>query len=226
MLPQLIPVAAIGGLWLLGRHELLQRLRALNERVEFAKRFGEDLQTYVRSKGRDEEIYASLVQRSLTLQRYLGPLGLVTYRPPFANFAHTNFPAIVNLLPEIHGEFRDHPFGGGPSLEVRIQLLFDMLNRHAGAQAELLEMAEQDASNVIKQLVTGVRAVIWWPFWLLTELGILPKTVSERLRRSAGLRLVEGVLTLFGAVASLIGLVAEWETVVAVGRWIRDLFVP
>jgi hypothetical protein len=85
------------------RQIVIERRRVLqiNQATEFLGNFIQ----WCNGEGADHSLYNWMLSKSDTVQTMLAGHGLISFRPAFANFTHSNYPVILNAIPEIQKEF-------------------------------------------------------------------------------------------------------------------------
>lgn len=80
----------------------------LLEVKSFARDFLEQLSIYLSSNGSDGKAYSWLTLKSNKMQNQLGSAGIMAaYKPPCANFQYSNYPIILNMLPDLRNALKD-----------------------------------------------------------------------------------------------------------------------
>jgi len=199
------------------------RLRALADSIAFAEEFSAQFQRYVESVGRDNRAYAELTAQSVRMQNELGLLGVYAkYKPPHANYFISDYPIILNLLPELHRAGRDEILSSriAPEYAISIQ---EVLLRHSGVLDDRRTRLAAHAYNPLKLFADGVAAIVASPVGLLRTFGIVSATSSERLTSSGLFRLLAGFAGLVSFVASVATILGAQDQLLSFLRWLRDL---
>jgi hypothetical protein len=197
-----------------------RRLRAILARKSFLHDFAERFSRYLQSHGQDDTLYVELTQRVGRMQMELGPHGIMAmYRPPFANYAYTNFQVLINLLPE----FRQAAASWGLENQARqhADTIRDVLLRYSGDLDTIEQSARSDLRNPVVWFREGVGGVLSIPFRLLGSLGILTPSIESAITGSVLLRLASGVVALITLLAAIVQILTGWEASIA---FLRKLF--
>src|SRR5262245_9069918 len=98
------------GLWILlglftatfiGSVRTRRQIASIRETKKRAQEFLGLLRRYWESHGDDAEAYGRMVYLSPRIQTDLGPLGVMAYRPPGADYFFQNCQIVLNLVPEL-----------------------------------------------------------------------------------------------------------------------------
>jgi len=172
----------------------------------------EHLKTYIQSRGNDYESYGWLVHRSNKMQMQLGASGIyASYRPPYANFQYSNYPIILNMLPDLRNAFDDSILSGSSIVHQYSMALQDTLIRHLGSLHDLDELNDKALRNPVIWLREGVRVITALPLTLLGWLGALSETTVTRLTSGRFFKGVSAFAALVGFVSAVMGVALGWE---------------
>ncbi len=202
------------------------RIRAMagwRARHEFADLFLADFLSFVRSRGHDYPTYTSLVERSQRMQRELGGIGLIGYKPPFANYIHRDYPVVLNLVPEVRRQFHDDFSGASQSRVIHIGMVEDTLRRYIGEVRQHHDHLRRTLWSPVSALAEGVRRILGIPVWILEQVGLISSSRGERVLESRVFGVVSGSVALLGIVASIVGLAADWDVVEKFWNWLQQL---
>lgn len=104
--------AALGAVLVLGLARMLRRLWRTSGDYMFANEFRDNFISYCNSQGEYHARFDWLMRHSNRMQTDMGTYGIYgSYKPPFANYAYTNYPIILNMLPELRS-YIEREFGG------------------------------------------------------------------------------------------------------------------
>lgn len=201
---------------LIGLVNLLRRKRRLIVAEEFANEYFQKLGDYIKSAGNDVDAYDWLVHRVNKMQGQLGEAGVfAAFRPPFANYQVRNYPALLNMLPELRNAL-------GPSISSNrlandyANTLQDLLVRHLGTLSDRLDEIEQLIKNPIVWLREGMRALIALPISVLGWVGILGMGTVQQITGSRPFQILSGLVSLVGFFGIVMGLVVDWAPFVRI----------
>jgi hypothetical protein len=184
--------------------------RDFERRCAFAAEYLQKLQSYIRSRGEDDQAYTWMTQRSERMQMQLGSGGILDYyQRPFAQFAARNVPVILNILPELRLWLSDGVLNrGSHQLESMLQ---EILIRHVGLLNDGIQDRRKQLLNPIAWIREGVASVLLAPIRLLADLGILGTPTPSRVAASAAFRVASGISSLIGFIAAIATIVGEWD---------------
>jgi len=186
------------------------KLKKQNERLAFAEEFLGKLKSYVDSVGRNLDDYGWMIHRSNKMQNHLGGLGVIhSYKPPYQNIMYSNYPIMLNMLPELRSSIEDDILRS-----VAYQYansLQETLVRHIGCIEDSLEFYEKEIKNPFKWLREGVREIVSVPVYLLSWLGIISESFVHKLISNVFFKMVSGVIALAGFASAIITIVIGWE---------------
>ena len=205
-----------------GLIRLLAYRRELESKRQFAHEFLSSLVRYVKSQGADYEAYAWLVQRLPRMQTHLGILGIAaSYRPPFANYAFSNYQIVVNTLPELRRSLQS-PFSNRVALDY-VAIIQECVLRHLGSLDDQQERTAQDLRNPMIWFREGIQFLLIVPALMLSWMGLITSANAVRLRASATFRLLSALVAIAGFVGAVIGIVTDWESFSGIIRqWLKS----
>lgn len=145
-----IIIVVILSFTLIGLRNLIKERKNTTQRNKLAIEFLEKLRLYIDSHGEDLESYSWLVHRSNRLQFEMGSTGIFgAYRPPFQNYQITNYPIILNILPELRREFESRLISGSPLIPQYANALQESIVRHLGNLDDTLDRRNKEIRNPI-----------------------------------------------------------------------------
>lgn len=203
-----VAVGAIGAVRLLDARSRLAR--SLNYVVEFRQR----LEHLMGSQ--DRNVYEWLTMNANRMQVHLGGGGIMTFRPPFANYVVHNYPVVLNVLAELRKCFSDSTLARGDLPSQYHALLDDALLRHEGTVRELHRRNSLSLRNPLKWLPVGASWLLALPVWLLESFGLVSHSAASRIESSRIFRLISSVAALLAFVSAIVGLVTGWEPFLAI----------
>lgn len=205
----LVLILAICGLGLL---RILKEKKRISDCSALAVNFMEHLMAYVRSGGSDLNSYAWLMHRSNKMQMQLGYSGVyASYRPPYANYRYSDYPIILNMLPDLRHALDDSILSGSPVVNQYSMALQDTLVRHVGSLHDQDDINDKALRNPVVWLREGVRTVVALPLTLLGWLGVLGETTVSRLLSGRAFKAVSAFVAVVGFVSAVMGIVLGWR---------------
>jgi hypothetical protein len=146
------------------------------------------------------------------MQTQLGISGIcASYRPPYANFQYSNYPIILNMLPELRNALNDSVLSNSQLVHQYSMALQDTLIRHLGSLHDLGEVNNHALRNPVIWLREGVRVITALPLTLLGWLGALSETTVTRLTSGRFFKTISSFAALVGFVSAVMGVVLGWE---------------
>lgn len=183
----------------------------INEKREFAIKFFKQLKDYINSGGRDHEAYSYLLNRSNKMQDEMGGQGIVhNYRPPYQNFMFTDYPIILNMIPELRKALEDDILSRNLGSQYAGALQEAMI-RYIGTIEDAQEGQKSELKNPIIWLREGVRSITALPVNMLSWLGIISESTAYRINSSFLAKAASGVITVVGLVSSVFTIVLGWK---------------
>ncbi|MCE5233222.1 MAG: hypothetical protein ABFC67_00020 [Mizugakiibacter sp.] len=213
LLLSLAAVAAVGAI------VLVRSVARLASDLVFTTQYRERVHVLVEHA--DGAVYEWLTLNVNRMQVQMGPQGLITFRPPFANHVIQNYPVVLNVLPELRRCLSDQLLSRN-LLGQYHALLDDALLRHQGSLTGRHQQAVASAKNPIAWLTAGVRTLLAAPVWFLATVGVISRSFASRVVASSFYRLLAGLVATVGFVSAVVGLVTGWEQFAAILR----RFVP
>lgn len=207
---RIIIAAILFGLCVIGFVRVARTRKGLFDRVQLAIDYLEHLKSYVTSHGNDSEAYGWLVHRSTRMQRQLGSAGIyAAYRPPYARVQYTNYPIILNMLPDLRHALNDHSLQ-----DVAFQYasaLQDTLVRHLGTLDDVMEQSDASLRNPIIWLREGVRAVMALPIQILSWLGAISESTVAAVSGGRTFMAISAFSAVIGFVSAVMGIILGWQ---------------
>lgn len=203
------------GLLIVGIVGLIQIVienRGAQRRRSFALEFHRNLKEYVESRGQQQNSYQWMVQHANRMQLQLGRGGIMAhYRPPFESHYVTNYPIVLNMVPELRRSF-GMSIGDDRLANEFAQLIQDALVRHYGDLDEELETGARRLLNPIVWLRQGIWFLLSLPVRVLAWFGIIPARRIHRSPRSVFFRVVSFLVALIMFISAIVTLVVGWES--------------
>lgn len=164
------------------------------------------------------DTYEWLMLHATRMQAQMGNEGVVTYRPPHANYVVNNYPIIINSLSELRKYFTDDsPYRGNLPRQYHA-LIDDALLRHQGTLTERLRLNAESLRNPLKWAARGTQWLLSLPLWFMASLGIISRSSATRFAASPAFRVVAGLATAVGFISAVVGLVTGWEQFISIAR--------
>lgn len=177
----------------------------------FAIDFLDKLRTYLSSNGSDGGTYSWLTLKSNKMQNQLGSAGIMAaYKPPFANFQYTNYPIILNMLPELRNALSDS-YVLSRLADQYAATIQEVIIRHIGSIEEIEEFNRKKLKNPIIWFREGVQLLISSPLYAAFWLGVIKEPVIDRLTGNIIFKFISTFVTLVGFVGSVITIVIGWD---------------
>ncbi len=194
----LILVAFVGFL------RLLWKLSKAKEEILFAQEFLGQLQKLAqRLPDRlDQDSYLWLTQHSVRMQREMGQLGTVAYRPAFENAYIDGYQIILNTL----GKLRTSGIS-----EMDLTMCEDAVLRYMGVLNDDFTTLRSSALNPLIWLPEGVRFFLAIPLYIFQSFGLLAAGTARFFITSHFFKAVSGLIALIGLVSSLVTIVVGWK---------------
>ena len=222
---QLIIGCAVIATCCLGFRQILREKSRISHECMLAVEYLEHLKMYIQSQGKDHGAYGWLVHRSNKMQKQLGRSGIyASYRPPYANFQYSNYPIILNMLPDLRNALNDAVLLNNLAHQYSMALQ-DTLVRHLGSLHDLDEVNDTALHNPVIWLREGVRVITAFPLSLLGWLGAMSETTIAHITSSRIFKAISAFAALVGFVSAVIGVVLGWEQFAQlVGSMCRNVF--
>jgi hypothetical protein len=151
----------------IGLIKIIVRLRGQVERETLVHEFLEKLRDYAGSRGGNGEAYGWLTMRANKMQNQLGGDGIfAAYRPPYARHQFTNYPIILNMLPELRQAYGSYSLSDHVAPQL-VAVLQEALIRHVGTLQDQRTNLTKQLKNPFVWLREGVRFVLELPLSLL-----------------------------------------------------------
>lgn len=206
----------------LGLGRILREKKRISDKCTLAVEYMEHLRTYTQSRGNDYESYGWLMHRSNKMQMQLGASGIYSsYRPPYANFQYSNYPIILNILPDLRNALEDSILSDSPVVHQYSRALQDALVRHLGSLHDHDELNNKALHNPVIWIREGVRVITALPLTLLGWLGALSEATVVRLTSGRFFKGISAFAATVGFVSAVMGVALGWEqfTKMAMALW-------
>lgn len=187
---------------------LLREFSRLKDDRDLAEDFLGRLKEYVDSGGQDGDAYTWLIHRSPRMQARIGPLGIVSYRPPFENYIIHNYPVILNLVPELRRYFTIYSTRQAQHCAA---LVAETLIRYIGFVDDLLEDTKRDLRNPVVWFREGVQFVLAIPFSFLSWIGLISTSTVDKVTNSGLFKAISALVSLLSFIGLVVGLIVDWQ---------------
>jgi hypothetical protein len=211
-------IGILFGISLYGFVQIAIRFRLYTKKYEYGINFLENLRTYWESAGSDMETYGWMIYRSNRIQGDMGQHGIISqYRPPHQNYIITNYPIILNMLPELRRSLEDDLLARRLAPEYA-NALQESLVRYLGSLEDKQKLSSSEMKNPIKWFREGVRNLMAVPLYIVGWLGVVSDRSVRRWTTSAGFKYLSGLVGLLGLVSGIMTIVLGWDAFIDVAR--------
>lgn len=215
-------VSAIICICIIGFLRVKHYCNYLSDVKTFAIAFLDKLRTYLSSNGSDVGTYNWLTLKSNKMQNQLGSAGIMAaYKPPFANFQYTNYPIILNMLPELRNALSDS-YVMTRLADQYAATIQEIVIRHIGSIEEIEEFNRNKLNNPIIWFREGVQLFISSPLYAAFWLGVIKEPVIDRLTGNIIFKIISTFVTLVGFVGSIITIVIGWDQFLSMATKFAD----
>ncbi|GAB4108546.1 MAG: hypothetical protein Kow00105_15870 [Phycisphaeraceae bacterium] len=204
------------GLIALGLIRQLLILRKKVVRHDLATEFLDKFLEWCEGNARDHSLYNWMIHHSDTVQAMLARSGLVCLRRPFENGYHTDYPVILNAIPEIHRMYGNNLLRLDDNCRTMIQLVADCLRRFIGRTEEQYRRERMRLFNPLVLFCGGVAWLMELPLFILSETKIITTSRRAIIVNGRAFSLLSGVVALATLVATVMNIVMGWDKFVAV----------
>lgn len=190
-------------------------LRKFNYSVDFTNHFRDFGSQLVEHEYFDSEKYQWLMMNSSKMQSMMGSYGVVSYKPPFANYMYKNYQLVVNGIREIKGNFQRAAGSYGLSFEKRwvlesISMVDDALLTYVGAMSNYLDGTKRGLKNPLIWLREGVRFIVTSPISLLYWSGLIKYRTYNIISNNFFVKVLSFVIGIIGFVSSIVTIVTGY----------------
>mgnify|MGYP000623786655 CR=1 FL=1 len=187
----------------------------LRERIKtklaFTKEFFERLKQYIASQGSNIESYSWMIHNSEKMQKTMGQYGRYELFQPACSVGYfQNYPAIINLLPELRSAFDDNIVLSRLSKQYGSQLQ-EIILRYLGVLESQQDECISGSHNPIICFKVGCTQVLLFPLQILAWLGILAIGNLNSVQSNLTFKLISNGCILISFLASIVGIVTGWS---------------
>ncbi len=196
---------------LLGGGVLICGLQDILKRQKDAVDFLNNLKNYIRSNGKDLESYSWLLNRSNRMQNQMGSDGVYGYySPPYKNYRISNYPIILNMLPDLREAFENN-FPSVGLISQYSNSLQEAIIRYIGSIEDGIEEQKSKIKNPFIWLREGFRKIIAFPLSILGWLGIITEFTVYKITSNFIFKTVSGIVAFLGFLSAIVTLVLGWK---------------
>lgn len=211
-----IPLGALGLLLLVGFLKLRKRVVALNKEGDFVQEFREKFINYCNSRGEDSDSYTYLMLNSARMQRDMGSMGIYgSFKPPSANYTISNYPIILNMIPEIRSFIdRDRESGFGlfaPTVDSYIKAVDEALLRYIGNLTDQNDEAYNSLKNPLLWFRSGVSQILSLPLMLFVSFGLMAGSTLRALESSYIFKAINALVSIIAIVSGIMTIILGWD---------------
>ena len=193
----------------LGFIKIFNGYKATLDKVNFCTEYNNTLINLIEARGNHAEKYAWLINKSTKMQRHLGRMGLIQYKPPHANYMHNNYPVIMNLVPEMHSAFQQRSSWA----QDLAQLVTNCINMHHGSISEILESKTDDLKNPMTWFREGIGTLTSSPVLILRYLNIIPNGSLTDIENGKLYKAITGLTIL---ITGVVALIVKWRELIEI----------
>lgn len=209
---KLIIITLILAICILGFIKIMHERKSINSKYSLVHDFLEKLKIYVESRGEDLSSYSWLVHRSNRMQAQLGRGGIfASYQPPYRNVVYSNYPIILNMLPELRNTFEDSLLSNSQTARQYSMTLHDALIRNIGMLDDSYELNNQCLKNPIIWLREGFRILTAFPLTVLAWLGAMSENTLARITTGVVFKVISSIVAIIGLISAVMGIALGWE---------------
>lgn len=221
MSPRTVGILVLIGPLVLGLARLMARNKQVKQRIDFATEYTNTFMQFAQADAHDAPAYTWLLRNSFRMQEEMGSHGIAYYTPPGSFQYISNYPVILNLLPEIMG-YRQQALGNCRSTyRDMVRLYWETLTRYIGVLEQQFEQSKGRLSNPFIWMQTGMQTIILVPVFILSWLGLVGRSAVGNAESLGFVKIISGLATLVQLVSALIAIVLGWDEFV---RLVTDLW--
>jgi hypothetical protein len=195
----------------IGFIRILLEIRSIQSKIASAVEFHGKLGEYIKSQGKDIKTYFWLIQRSPKFQDEMGFYGLIaSFSPPFSS-PISNYPAILNLIPELRREFSSDFHTENRIIKEYASLLNECILRHIGTSSDSLDSAKKNIKNPILWFTNGISWVLLLPLSIFHWFGLLSETIITGISNNPLFKIIAGLSALASFISTIMTIVVGWD---------------
>lgn len=173
-----------------------------NKFIEFANKYFETHEPWIRSGDIDSELYVWLTMNVSKIQSYVGSFGIMSYRPAFQNYIINEYKIIVNTIPK----FREGQIESTDAGSVD-----DCLLRYIGHLEEYQKNTNQNLRNPIIWFREGFREILSIPIFILGWFGIISNRTLNSIKSSLIYKVISGLIALVTLVSGIVTIIVGYD---------------
>lgn len=212
-----IVIAITVSLFAIGIVRQMYAVRGVKKRIDEVQEFLAKFTSWCNGEGKDQDAYVWLQRRVNDIQGAVGATGVISYRPPFANYMFTNYQLLLNELPDIRRQFSEGHYRvfGGEHLLGQIHSVTDCLHRFIGFAEGVRDREKKRRWNPIVWLAGGVGWVLAIPVSLLAETGLLSAARTSSIVNSKLFSFAAFVAAAAAFLSTIMSIAMGWDGFVA-----------
>ncbi|MDF1611111.1 hypothetical protein, partial [Stygiobacter electus] len=194
----------------IGFIDLFLEVKNYSDKHSFAMDFLEKYTNYIKSKGESDEDYVWLTLRAERMQNQLGSSGVMNYKMAGSLKFISNYPIILNFLPEIRNEFSDG-YINKSNFEFTINTVRDTLLRHIGFIEDTKKDYDKQIVNSLAWFRNGVLLIVLFPIKILNQFGLLSNLSYSKVKSSKIFKILASLISIIGFVSSIMSIILGWN---------------
>lgn len=211
-----VPIGIFILLLIMGFLTLRKRVVQLNKDEEFVHEFREHFIDYCNSGGRENDPYTYLMLNSSRMQRDMGAMGVYrSFKPPAANYTISNYPIILNMIPEIRSLIdRNQESGIGlfaSTIDGYIKAVDEALLRYIGDLKEQNKHAYDSLKNPLLWFRLGVSQLLSFPLILFVSFGLMAGSTLRTLQSNYVFKTINALVSIVAIVSGLVTIILGWN---------------
>lgn len=211
-----IPLGTFALLLVIGFLNLRKKVVELAKDENFVHEFRENFIRYCNSRGDDGESYTYLMLNSARMQRDMGSMGIYgSFKPPSANYTISNYPIILNMIPEIRSFIdRDRESGFGlfaSTIDGYIKAVDEALLRYIGGLTEQSDRALNSLKNPLLWFRSGVNQTLSLPLLLFVSFGLMASSTLRALQSSYIFKAINALVSIITIVSGAMTIILGWD---------------
>ena len=185
--------------------------KRIKDNLESANIFLLKLEEYVQSQGKNNLSYDWLIIDSPKMQLILGEIGIAAkYKPPAANYVVSNYPVIVNTLPDLRQAIENrYSWAYEDYMTIRETIL-----RYKGTLENREKHLSRSLKNPLIWFFTGISQILSIPFQILSWAGLLSSNSITSIKKSFIYKIFSGLIGLIELIGSIISIFNGWDKVI------------
>lgn len=213
-----VPLGGLALLLIAGFLSLRKNLVELYNDEDFVHEFRENFISYCNSRGEDNNAYTYLMLNSSRMQRNMGPMGVYgSFRPPSANYPVSNYPIILNMIPEIRSFIdreNEHGFGlFASTIDGYIKAVDEALLRYIGNLKDRSSQALNSLKNPFLWFQTGMGLLLSLPLMIFVSFGLMAGSTLRALQSNYIFKCLNALLSIIALVSGLMTIILGWDQV-------------